>query len=216
MGLCEGRRKKLRAYVDRLACILPFEEAYFRGHGVNATFVGHPLFDQLPSIVPPRNADRIRRTGRWLVYYRVRENPRRRIIFPIFWTWRDESPRRSPRHASVPTTLATDPVVRRELAARPGSRPPIEIELDGFNRLVPCCDLCITVSGTATVHVASLGVPMIVVYRANPVLWHVAGRWLVKTRTLRRERTGRRTPAHAYVGICPSYRARVHPLVRLQ
>ena len=37
------------AYVDRLACILPFEEPYFRSHGVNATFVGHPLFDELPA-----------------------------------------------------------------------------------------------------------------------------------------------------------------------
>src|SRR4051812_15904782 len=45
----EGRMRKLRAYVDRVACILPFEEKYFRDHGVNATFVGHPLFDELPA-----------------------------------------------------------------------------------------------------------------------------------------------------------------------
>ena len=44
----QWRMKKLRRWVDRVACILPFEEAYFRGHGVNATFVGHPLFDELP------------------------------------------------------------------------------------------------------------------------------------------------------------------------
>src|SRR2546423_1389601 len=42
------RMKKLRRWVDQVACILPFEEAYFRAHGVNATFVGHPLFDELP------------------------------------------------------------------------------------------------------------------------------------------------------------------------
>ena len=45
----ESRMKKLRRNVDRVACLLPFEEAYFRGHGVNATFVGHPLFDELPA-----------------------------------------------------------------------------------------------------------------------------------------------------------------------
>ena len=27
---------------------------------------------------------------------------------------------------------------------------------------------------------AALGVPMIVVYRASPILWHAAGRWLGK------------------------------------
>src|SRR3954469_19519944 len=50
----EWRMKKLRRWIDRLACILPFEEAYFRSHGVNATFVGQPPFDQLP----PEGGDR--------------------------------------------------------------------------------------------------------------------------------------------------------------
>jgi lipid-A-disaccharide synthase len=49
--------------------------------------------------------------------------------------------------------------------------------------MVPRCDLCLTVSGTATLHVAGWGVPMIVVYRGNPLLWHLVGRWVVKTRT---------------------------------
>src|SRR3954447_14518633 len=43
----EGRMKKVRRWVDRVACILPFEEAYFRSHGVDATFVGHPLLDEI-------------------------------------------------------------------------------------------------------------------------------------------------------------------------
>jgi lipid-A-disaccharide synthase len=54
---------------------------------------------------------------------------------------------------------------------------------DAFDTLVQQCDLCITVSGTATLHVAALNVPMIVVYRGNPVLWHLLGRWIVRTRT---------------------------------
>ena len=49
LGLGAWRMKKLRKWVDRLACILPFEETYFLQHGVNATFVGHPLFDELPT-----------------------------------------------------------------------------------------------------------------------------------------------------------------------
>ena len=42
------RMKKVRKRVDRLACILPFEERYFRDGGVNADYIGHPLFDELP------------------------------------------------------------------------------------------------------------------------------------------------------------------------
>ena len=45
----ESRIKQVRACVDQLACIFPFEEKWFRDRGVNATFVGHPLFDHLPA-----------------------------------------------------------------------------------------------------------------------------------------------------------------------
>ncbi|HEX8341311.1 MAG TPA: hypothetical protein VF624_10415 [Tepidisphaeraceae bacterium] len=43
-----GRIKKMRACVDRLACIFPFEERWFRERGITTQFVGHPLFDALP------------------------------------------------------------------------------------------------------------------------------------------------------------------------
>ena len=50
------RVKKIRARVDHMAVILPFEEDFYRRHGVPVTFVGHPLMDTTtwPS-VPSRN-----------------------------------------------------------------------------------------------------------------------------------------------------------------
>ncbi|MCC7473903.1 MAG: lipid-A-disaccharide synthase [Pirellulales bacterium] len=41
------RIKKMRRFVDHVLCKLPFEEAWYRDRGCNATFVGHPYFDQL-------------------------------------------------------------------------------------------------------------------------------------------------------------------------
>ena len=41
------RIKKMRRFVDHVLCKLPFEEAWYRERGCNATFVGHPYFDQL-------------------------------------------------------------------------------------------------------------------------------------------------------------------------
>ena len=40
------RAKRLAAACDRLAVILPFEEAFFRKVGVAADYVGHPLLDR--------------------------------------------------------------------------------------------------------------------------------------------------------------------------
>jgi len=42
------RVRKLARLTDRVACILPFEQRYFRDRGVKATYVGHPLFETLP------------------------------------------------------------------------------------------------------------------------------------------------------------------------
>ena len=41
------RIKKMRATVDHALCKLPFEEDWLRERGVNATYVGHPYFDEL-------------------------------------------------------------------------------------------------------------------------------------------------------------------------
>src|ERR1700730_15132157 len=41
----QGRVRLLRKYVDKALVIFPFEENFYRDHGVDATFVGHPLAD---------------------------------------------------------------------------------------------------------------------------------------------------------------------------
>ena len=39
----QGRVKLLRDYIDKALVIFPFEEKFYREHGVDATFIGHPL-----------------------------------------------------------------------------------------------------------------------------------------------------------------------------
>ena len=41
--------RKMRRSVGHVLCSLPFEEAWYRERGVNAHYVGHPYFDELPS-----------------------------------------------------------------------------------------------------------------------------------------------------------------------
>src|SRR5687768_14193260 len=52
-----GRLAKLSRLITRAAVILPFEEPLLRQHGIDATFVGHPLLDRARSI-PERPAAR--------------------------------------------------------------------------------------------------------------------------------------------------------------
>lgn len=179
------RMKKYRRWVDGVACILPFEEEYFRSSGVNATFVGHPLFDELP-------ADR-GTNGR------PRFPDRPPVLGLLPGSRRSEAEGNFPRMLAVaarvaevfpdvaflvPTVAATDDVVAAHLrAAPPAVAGRTRFAKDAFDEMVPRCDLCLTVSGTATLHVAGFDVPMIVVYNGSPVLWNVLGRWLIRTRT---------------------------------
>jgi len=43
-----SRAKKIAGRLDLLLVLFPFEESFFGAHGVNTTFIGHPLADQIP------------------------------------------------------------------------------------------------------------------------------------------------------------------------
>ena len=47
----QGRVKKIRASVDHVLALLPFEVGFLQQHGIEATFVGHPLADRLASSI---------------------------------------------------------------------------------------------------------------------------------------------------------------------
>jgi lipid-A-disaccharide synthase len=187
----EGRMKKLRKWVNRVACIVPFEEAYFRAHGVNATFVGHPLFDELGDKSHPA-------TDTPKPVRAFRDAP---VVGLLAGSRRGEAAKNFPRMLRVaarirerfpnvrfllPTTAATNPLVQRLLSTAPEpslADAPLEVGEDAFDDFVPRCDLVLTVSGTATLHVAMHNTPMIVVYHGSPVMWNLVGRWLINTRT---------------------------------
>jgi lipid-A-disaccharide synthase len=179
----EGRMKKVRRWVNRVACILPFEEAYYRSHGVDATFVGHPLFDELEE--PAGEAKPVRDFADAPIVGLLAGSRRSEATrnFPRMLQVAAEIRRHFPRaRFLLPTTAATDPIVRQHVATAPD--PSIfEIEQGAFDAFVPRCDLVLTVSGTATLHVALHNTPMIVVYYGRPLTWNAVGRWLIKTRT---------------------------------
>jgi len=50
------RLPRIARLVTKAACILPFEEALLREHGVDATFVGHPLLDRAQALPTPAEA----------------------------------------------------------------------------------------------------------------------------------------------------------------
>ena len=176
----EGRMKKVRAFVDRIASIFPFEASYYQSHGVNATFVGHPLFDELPA---DRTLPQVRDFGDSPVIGIIPGSRRSEVKanLPHLIEVMNAITKAFPEASFLtPTTSASHELVKQMLAGRAD----VSIQQDGFDDLIPRCDLVLTKSGTSTVHVAAWRVPMIVVYRASAILWHLLGRWLLKTKKI--------------------------------
>ena len=47
----ENRLKKIKKYIDKLIVILPFEKKYFKNHGIEVIYNGHPLVEHIERFI---------------------------------------------------------------------------------------------------------------------------------------------------------------------
>jgi len=174
---------KLRRYCDKLCCLLPFEQDWFRRRGVEAVFVGNPLLDDLEIDL-----------GHYQRYQGFRPENVRFAIMPgsrpaeIDSLWRPMqqmalSLKQKYAGASF-VAVAVD--AQREQSLRVAQLPGFECQyvIDSVHNAARAADFSIVASGSATLEVAAAGCPMVIMYQSNRILWHLIGRWLVATRYL--------------------------------
>jgi lipid-A-disaccharide synthase len=180
-----GRVKKIRRLVDRMAVILPFEEEFYRGHGVEVEFVGHPLVDELnrADIVPAEEflagigAD----PGDPAVA--VLPGSRRREVehmLPGFCRAVALLSERTGRRINAVLPLA--PGLDRDwvLSLVPAGTRLFPVGPEERYSAMAACRAACAASGTVTLELALLGVPPVVAYRVSPLTYHV-GMMLVRT-----------------------------------
>ena len=175
------RIHKLRKCCDKLACILPFEQEWFHSRGMDAEFVGNPLFDELD--------------------YPVEQNiksyadyaPKRAKVALLPGSRKAEIETLWPAMQKIALSIRQRyPDVRFYTAAPDMSKMVLlhKNRLSGFScleqidDLMALCkqvDFALVASGSATLQVAAAGCPMIVMYQSNRFLWHLIGKWLVCT-----------------------------------
>jgi lipid-A-disaccharide synthase len=177
-----GRVKTIRALVDRLFCLFPFEEAWFRERGVNATYIGHPLAAR--ARVGRSRVEFLERYGlakekRVLTLLPgSREGEARRHLGTLL-----EAAGELRRKFDLNVVLATPSGFRARGVLRT-FREPIEaqsiqiVENDTWDA-IGHADLALAASGTVTIEAAVLGTPMVTFYKVTPLSWY-AGRHLVK------------------------------------
>ena len=171
----ESRAARLSSVTRRLAVVLPFEEAFFRSRGVNASFVGHPLLDEPPA--PSRTAARAA----------LKVEPRDSVLglFPgsrphevrrLWPAMRDAAllARRALRRLQVIVSAAPE-------CQYPGSEDFV-FGSGGSAQVMAAADAGLCKSGTTTLEAVLADLPMVIAYRMHPWTHAIARRVVRVTR----------------------------------
>jgi lipid-A-disaccharide synthase len=174
----EYRVKTMRRTLDRLLCILPFEEKFFRDRGVPTTYIGHPLARMVKAGLT--RAELCTKLG-------IPSDARIVAILP--GSRRGEVMRHVPIVLEAAKKLGSGVVPVLALPGGFGAADATFLEpfraaaiqvVEGHSwEVLAHAELALAASGTVTIEAAMLGTPMVTFYRANALDWYL-GRWLVK------------------------------------
>ena len=177
----QGRVKVIRKLVDRMLCILPFEEAFYRDSGVDARYVGSPVVEQVPS--PDSPAAFRQRLGLPMdaptlaLLPGSRMSEIRRLLPSMVGAAKQLASERPGLQIVVPVAPT---IPREEVLSRfegSGLTPRL---VDGrAPEVVGASDAAIVASGTAVLEAGLMQRPLVVVYRVSLVTYLV-GRMMLK------------------------------------
>ena len=170
----------IRNTVDRMAVILPFEEEFYRKAGVDVTFVGHPLLDEVTRKYPRAAAQKRFGLQEEAVTIAILPGSRKsevaRLLPEMLGACRILIEKISPIQFVLPLagTLAPDFVrdILRQFPVR------VNVIPDEMYDIVAVADAAMVASGTATLETALLETPMVVVYKVSGLSYAIGRRFI--------------------------------------
>jgi lipid-A-disaccharide synthase len=175
-----GRARTMRAYVDHVLALLPFEpSAHARLGGPPCTYVGHPLIEQVGDLRP--HVDGAARTAGEPPVLLVLPGSRVREVRSLMKTFGDTVDLLRKQRGELSIVLPTIP--RLLDAVRTASeqwtvKPEIVVEPAEKLAAFRVAKAALAKSGTVTLELALAGVPMVTGYKV-PLLDEVIGRLVV-------------------------------------
>lgn len=177
-----GRVKTYGKAIDMMAVIFPFETTYYDAENVPVRYVGHPSVDK---VHPQRsrledmaifNLDEGNPVIGLLPGSRANEINR---LLPIMLAAAEILQARIP---GIQFMLPQADSISDELLESYMDRSPVKITVikNQPYDVIQCCDVVMTTSGTATIEIALLNVPMVITYKLAALTYWL-GRWLVNT-----------------------------------
>ena len=173
------RVQKIKKSVDKMLVILPFEEEFYKRYGVDVTFVGNPLLDELAKVGTGNRSIFLRRNSL---------GERREIIAMLPGSRRQEVKRTLPvmlKAAShfpdyqfvIAGVSSLDKSLYKDIM---GNSDVFFVENQTYDLLLNSSAALVT-SGTATLETALLSVPEVVCYKATDFSYRLA-KWMIKVK----------------------------------
>jgi len=176
----QGRIHGIKAAVDHVLCLLPFEKAFYDDHQLAATFVGHPLADEIPlhsDKQAARAALGLASSGQWVGILPGSRGGELARLAPHFLQAAQQLHRKYPALQFVaPMINAKRSAEFRALQQQLAPEVPIQM-IDGQARTVmAACDALMLTSGTVTLEALLIKRPMVVAYRFTWLSYQVIKR----------------------------------------
>ncbi len=171
-----GRVKKIGRLVDRMAVILPFEKEFYRKKGVEVDYAGHPLMDSVKTTMTRQDFCRIHRLDSDRVIVGLLPGSRKKELRAMLPVFLDAADKLRQTHPDITFLLPLAPTLSLDDLRDCGVDTfPEDVRVISENRydLMASCDCVMAASGTVTLELAILDVPMVVSYKMSPLTWFV-------------------------------------------
>ncbi len=154
-----GRVKQVATYVDKMIVIFPFEETFYREHGIEATYVGHPIIEEIGHIKRPPKQDDVTRIA-------LLPGSRKAEVVSLLPAMLDAVDVLA-RERAIDAYVVLAPTISRALIDRFAAGRNVRIVSHESGDAIAAADVALSSSGTATLECAVLGTPVIVMYRLS-------------------------------------------------
>jgi len=177
------RIRKMRKSCDKLCCLLPFEQEWFSRRGVETVFVGNPMLGAIAiewgrpkdyTAFDPKSVRVAIMPGSRDAELKSLWQPMQRIALRI----KEKYP------GATFVTVAVNAERQKSLESAQISGFDCHYAVSSVCRTADAADFAIVASGSATLEVAAMACPMVVMYQSSRIAWRLVGWWLVKTKYL--------------------------------
>lgn len=175
-----GRINKIHRSVDHMLCLFPFEPRLYQDKGIAASYVGHPLADTIPLVVP-REAARAKlglpADAPVVAVLPGSRGGEIRHIAPVFLqTVSRLNQLRPDLRFVLPVVPGMHGLIDPMVAEHAPHATSLTL-LDGqSHEALAACDVTLIASGTATLEAALFKRPMVIAYKISALSWPIMKR----------------------------------------